>query len=243
LRRRAEATAAPSRSEIMRSVEGALRGAERAAELTQRLLAFSRRQPLEPRPVYVNRLVTGMSELLRRTPGESIAIETVLGGGLWHSYADPNQLENSIINLAINARDAMPDGGKLTIESANAHLDEGYASELEEVQPGQYVMLAVSDTGTGVTKEIIASAFDPFFTTKEVGQGTGLGLSQVYGFVKQSNGHVKIYSERGEWTTIRIYLPRLAGDKAIDEKGAISSRPSGDGTEIHSARRRRRSRT
>jgi signal transduction histidine kinase/DNA-binding response OmpR family regulator len=232
LRRRIDAAATPPRSELMRLVEGAMRGAERAAILTQRLLAFSRRQPLEPRPVDVNRLVTGMSELLRRTLGENIAIETVLGGGLWRIHADPNQLENSIINLAVNARDAMPNGGRLTIESANAHLDEAYAADQKEVQPGQYVMLAVSDTGAGMSKEVIASAFDPFFTTKDVGQGTGLGLSQVYGFVKQSNGHVNIYSELGEGTTVRIYLPRMLSDVAVDENIAISAMPAGDGNEI-----------
>jgi PAS domain S-box-containing protein len=232
LRRRVDASAVPMRSEIIRSVEGAQRGAERAASLTQQLLAFSRRQPLEPRAVDVNRLVTGMSELFRRTLGESIAIETVLSGGLWRVFADPNQLENSIINLAINARDAMPNGGTLKIESANALLDEAYAAEQPEVEPGPYVMLAISDTGTGMTEEVIASAFEPFFTTKEVGQGTGLGLSQVYGFVKQSNGHVKIFSELGEGTTIRIYLPRQAGDAAVDEDATISFMPAGDGNEI-----------
>jgi signal transduction histidine kinase/CheY-like chemotaxis protein len=232
LRRRLDAAVAPSRSEVMRSVDGAMRGAERAAILTQRLLAFSRRQPLEPRAVDVNRLVIGMSELLRRTLGENIAIETVLGGGLWRIHADPNQLENSIINLAVNARDAMPNGGRLTIESANAHLDEAYAAGQQEVQPGQYVMLAVSDTGAGMSKEVIASAFDPFFTTKDVGQGTGLGLSQVYGFVRQSNGHVKIYSEIGEGTTVRIYLPRMLSDGAIDDDIAHSAMPRGDGNEI-----------
>jgi CheY-like chemotaxis protein len=173
-----------------------------------------------------------MSELLRRTLGESITIETVLGGGLWHVFADPNQLENSILNLAVNARDAMPEGGKLTIETANSHLDEVYASKQQEVQPGQYVMLALSDTGIGMTKEVLESAFDPFFTTKEADHGTGLGLSQVYGFVKQSNGHVKIYSELGEGTTVRIYLPRLAGDATVDEEIAAGSMPSGDGSEI-----------
>ena len=232
LRRRAHGPGTPSRNEIIRSIEGATRGAERAASLTQRLLAFSRRQPLEPRSLEMNRLVTGMSELLRRTLGESIAIETVLGGGLWRVFADPGQLENAILNLAVNARDAMPDGGKLTIESANAHLDEAYTVEQEELQPGQYVMLAISDTGTGMTKDVIASAFDPFFTTKEIGHGTGLGLSQVYGFVKQSNGHVKIYSEPGEGTTVRIYLPRLMGDATVDETATADAMPSGDGSEI-----------
>ena len=232
LRRRVDALAGPVQGQIVRSVEGAIRGAERAASLTQRLLAFSRRQALAPRAVDVNRLVTAMSELLHRTLGESVAIETVLSDRLWRVYADPNQLENSMINLAVNARDAMPDGGKLTIETTNAHLDNDYESEQQDVEPGQYVMLAISDTGTGMTKEIIASAFEPFFTTKEVGQGTGLGLSQVYGFVKQSNGHVKIYSKLGEGTTVRIFLPRLQGEAAVDEDVAISSMPTGDGSEI-----------
>ena len=232
LKRRIDGSGVPSRAELSRSVEGAMRGAERAASLTQRLLAFSRRQPLEPRPLDANRLVSGMSELLRRTLGESIAIETVLGGGLWRIFADPGQLENAVINLAVNARDAMPGGGKLTIETANAHLDEAYASEHQEVQAGQYAMIAISDTGTGMTREVIASAFDPFFTTKEVGQGTGLGLSQVYGFVKQSAGHVKIYSELGEGTTVRIYLPRMVGEVAVDEEIAVGATPAGDGSEI-----------
>ena len=182
---------------LARSVDNAMRGAQRAASLTQRLLAFSRRQPLDPKPVDAGRLVTGMSELLRRTLGEQVAIETVLAGGLWRVLADPNQLEVSILNLAVNARDAMPQGGKLTIETANAYLDEIYAATQSEVVPGQYAVIAISDTGSGMTKEVQARAFEPFFTTKDVGHGTGLGLSQVYGFVKQSGGHVKIYSELG----------------------------------------------
>jgi PAS domain S-box-containing protein len=231
LRRRVDASAVPTRSEITRSVEGAIRGAERAASLTQQLLAFSRRQPLEPRAIDVNRLVTGMSELLRLTLGESISIKTTLSGELWRVYADANQLENSIINLAVNARDAMTNGGILKIESANANLEVDTAEQLA-VQPAQYVMLAISDTGTGMAEEVIASAFEPFFTTKDVGQGTGLGLSQVYGFVKQSNGHVKIDSELGKGTTVRIYLPRLAGDAAVGEDVAVSLAPFGDGSEI-----------
>jgi CheY-like chemotaxis protein len=152
-----------------------------------------------------------MSDLLRRTLGETIEMETVLAGGLWPTFADPNQIESAILNLAVNARDAMPGGGRLTIETANAHLDEPYAAAHAEVEPGQYVSIAVSDTGSGMPKEAIAKAFEPFFTTKEPGQGTGLGLSQVHGFVKQSGGHVKIYSEPGKGTTVRIYLPRYLG--------------------------------
>lgn len=232
LKRRIDVLGVASSGEVIRLIEGAERGAERAARLTHRLLAFARRQPLEPRPLDVNRLVAGLSEMLRRTLGESIAIETVLGGGLWRVFADPGQLENAILNLAVNARDAMPEGGKLTIESANAHLDEAYAAEQQEVTAGQYVVLAISDTGIGMTKDVIAAAFDPFFTTKEVGHGTGLGLSQVYGFVKQSKGHVKIYSEAGEGTTIRIYLPRLLGEGAVDDETAAGTTPSGNGSEI-----------
>ena len=184
------------------------RSAERAATLTQRLLAFARRQPLDPKPIDVNKLVTGMSELLHRTLGESMRIETVLAGGIWRVAADANQLENAILNLAVNARDAMPSGGKLTIETANAFLDETYANA-HDVKPGQYVVVCVSDTGTGMGKDVLQKAFEPFFTTKDVGKGSGLGLSQVYGFIKQSDGHAKIYSEPGEGTTVKLYLPRL----------------------------------
>lgn len=230
LRRRVEAAA--TRDDILHSVERAVRGAQRAASLTQQLLAFSRRQPLEPRAIDINHLVSGMSELLRRSLGESIEVETVQGPGMWPIYADPNQLENSIINLAINARDAMPNGGKLTIESANVELGEAHAFAQQEAKPGPYVMLAISDTGMGMTKEVIASAFDPFFTTKGVGQGTGLGLSQVYGFVTQSNGYVKIDSEPGQGTTICLYLPRLPDDAAVAEERAIESLPVSDGSEI-----------
>jgi PAS domain S-box-containing protein len=196
------------RSSLQRAADNAMRGARRAEALTQRLLAFSRQQPLEPTSVDVGRLVSGMSDLLRRTLGEQVAFETVLAGGLWRAFADPNQLEVAIVNLAVNARDAMPNGGKLTIETANVHLDEIYAAAQAEVVPGQYVLLAITDTGIGMPPDVKAKAFDPFFTTKDVGQGTGLGLSQVYGFVKQSRGHATIYSEVGEGTTVKIYLPR-----------------------------------
>jgi PAS domain S-box-containing protein len=200
---------------LSRSLDTAMRGAERAASLTQRLLAFSRRQPLEPKPVDLGRLVSGMSELLRRTLGEQIAIETVLAGGLWRVHVDPTQLEVSLLNLAVNARDAMPDGGKLTIETANVYLDESYAAWQAEVVPGQYVVISITDTGSGMTREVLARAFEPFYTTKDVGHGTGLGLSQVYGFVKQSGGNVKIYSEVGHGTTVKIYLPRLHSEHDV----------------------------
>ena len=197
------------------------RNADRAASLTQRLLAFSRRQPLEPRALDANRLVQGMADLLYSSLGESISVEVVSGSGLWQILADPNQLETAILNLAVNARDAMPGGGKLTIETTNAFLDETYTFSYKDVMPGQYVMIAVSDTGTGMTKEVLSKAFDPFFTTKEVGQGTGLGLSQVYGFIKQSGGHVKIYSEVDRGTTIKLYLPRLVTAAALDDRKEI----------------------
>ena len=197
---------------LQRSAGHAMNGARRAASLTQRLLAFARRQPLDPKAVDVNVLVSGMSELLHRTLGEHISIEAVRGAGLWRVEADQNELEAALLNLAVNARDAMPDGGRLTIETANAHIDEAYAASHIEVQPGQYVAISVSDTGTGMDEKTIIQAFEPFFTTKAAGKGTGLGLSQVYGFVKQSGGHVKIYSEIGEGTTIKIYLPRLHGE-------------------------------
>jgi len=206
-------------------IDSALEGASRAAQLTARLLAFSRLQPLEPRVLDINKLVGGMSELLRRTIGENLRVETVLAGGLWRTHADPAQLENAIVNLCVNARDAMPDGGKLTIETSNAHLDDVYAAAHSEVQAGQYVMISVSDTGAGMPAEVVERAFEPFYTTKGVGRGTGLGLSQVHGFVKQSRGHVKIYSEPGVGTTIKIYLPRNTGEV---DAGDTHVRPVGE---------------
>ena len=167
---------------------------------------------LAPQPLDANRMIANMSDMLRSTLGEQIKIESVSAGGLWSTRADPHQLENAILNVAINARDAMPGGGCLTIETANAYLDEAYARDNVEVEPGQYVMIAITDTGTGMAAEIIGRVFDPFFTTKPAGTGTGLGLSQVFGFVKQSRGHIKIYSELGAGTTIKIYLPRFMGD-------------------------------
>jgi CheY-like chemotaxis protein len=186
-------------------------GAKRAADLTQRLLAFSRQQPLEPKPLNVNKMVAGMRELLDRTLGETISVETVLSAGLWQVEADAAQLESSLLNLAVNARDAMPQGGELTIETANAFVDERSAKEYA-LKPGQFVLIAVSDTGSGMEPDVVAKAFDPFYTTKGVGKGTGLGLSQVYGFVRQSGGNVKIYSEVGVGTSVKIYLPRYVGD-------------------------------
>ena len=202
---------------VRSALDQVVRAAQRAATLTSQLLAFSRRQPLSPKPTDVNRLVQGMSDLVRRTLGENIAVETVLAGGLWRIEIDPNQLEIALLNLAVNARDAMPEGGKLTIETANTHLDEGYASHFAEVSPGQYVCICISDTGSGMTKEVMERAFDPFFTTKPVGRGTGLGLSQVFGFVKQSGGHIRLYSEIGQGTTVRIYLPRSIARLEIEE--------------------------
>jgi two-component system NtrC family sensor kinase len=199
-------------------IANAYQAADRAAELTKRLLAFSRSQPLDPHPIDANRLVAGMSDLLDRTLGETVAVETVRSAGLWLTEADGPQLEAAILNLAINARDAMADGGKVTIETGNASLDEFYCQSVEGVKPGQY------DTGTGMPQEVIDKAFDPFFTTKAAGAGTGLGLSQVYGFIKQSGGHVRIYSEIGEGTAVKLYLPRsfardkpVAGGKPADE--------------------------
>jgi signal transduction histidine kinase/CheY-like chemotaxis protein len=193
---------------VLRRIRNALLGADRGAGLTRHLLAFSRKQPLSPVPINLGRLIRNMTDLLRRSLGEQIQIETVIDGGLWNTLVDPAQVESAILNMAINARDAMPQGGKLTIEAGNAFLDDAYAAEHVEVTPGQYVMLAMTDTGTGMTPEVLAHAFDPFFTTKEEGRGTGLGLSMVWGFVKQSGGHVSIYSELGEGTTIKVYLPR-----------------------------------
>ncbi len=198
---------------MRRTTDSALKGANRAATLTQRLLAFSRRQPLAPKSIDLNKLIGGMSELMHRSLGETITIETVLASDLWRIEVDPSQLENALLNLAVNARDAMPEGGKLTIETTNSQLDEAYATTHAEVMPGQYVLICVSDTGTGIERNIIDRVFEPFFTTKDVGQGTGLGLSQVYGFVKQSGGHVKIHSERSDGTTVKLYFPRHAGDK------------------------------
>ncbi len=198
-------------------IENAIDGAKRGAALTQRLLAFSRQQALEPTVISVNRMISGLSDLLRRTLGETVRIEIVQGAGLWRINADGNQLENALVNLAVNARDAMPDGGRLTIETENTVLDRRYAAE-HHVDHGEFVMISVTDTGMGMPPDVIAKAFDPFFTTKGVGQGTGLGLSQVFGFVKQSGGHVKIYSEMGRGTSVKIYLRRFEGAVDLQEE-------------------------
>jgi PAS domain S-box-containing protein len=196
---------------VERYLENAHEGATRAATLTQRLLAFSRQSPLSPRVLDLNGLVARMSELLQSTLGERIGLETALAGGLWLTHVDPNQLESAILNLAVNARDAMPGGGKLTVETANMYLDDRYVAREIGLTPGQYVMVAVTDVGTGMAPEIVQKVFDPFFTTKSVGKGTGLGLSMVYGFARQSGGHVRIYSEVGRGTTVKLYLPRHFG--------------------------------
>ncbi|WP_249225547.1 ATP-binding protein [Tardiphaga alba] len=196
-----------SRDRLKRVIKSAAGGAQRAVVLTQRLLAFARRQPLDPKPLNVNGLLQGMSEFFQRTLGENIDIEIVGGAGVWQVEVDPSQMEAAILNLVVNARDAMNGVGKLTIETSNAFIDEAYAQQ-SGIRVGQYVLISVSDNGPGMPKDVQERAFDPFFTTKEPGQGTGLGLSQVYGFVRQSDGHVKIYSEVSEGTTIKIYLPR-----------------------------------
>jgi PAS domain S-box-containing protein len=194
--------------ELHRYMQAAAQSTSRAAALTHRLLAFSRRQTLDPKTVDGNRLVSSMEDLIRRTIGPAIHLEVVLSGGLWTILCDPNQLESALLNLAINARDAMPDGGRLTIETSNAWLDDAYTATQQDLRPGQYIAISVTDTGTGMSAPVMARAFDPFFTTKPIGQGTGLGLSMVYGFVKQSDGHIRIYSEINQGTTMRLYLPR-----------------------------------
>jgi len=193
---------------LARRLDHAMRGAQRAATLTKRLLAFSRQQPLNPTALDINRTLNGLTDFLRRALGEHVSLEIIGGGGLWPVEVDAAELEAAIINLAVNARDAMGEGGKLTVEASNSYLDEAYCRQNADVRPGQYVLIAVTDTGSGMPRDVIERAFEPFFTTKESGQGTGLGLSQVYGFVKQSGGHIKIYSEVGEGTTVKIYLPR-----------------------------------
>ena len=209
------------------AAQGAVR---RASALTHRLLAFSRRQTLDPKPTNVNRLLADIEELVRRTMGPGIAVEVVGASGLWSTLVDPNQLENAVLNLCINGRDAMPDGGKLTIETSNKWIDER-AARKHDLPVGQYVAICVTDTGTGMTPEVIAKAFDPFFTTKPLGEGTGLGLSMVYGFARQSNGQIRIYSEVGEGTTMCIYLPRHADDAVTEDEPVLTggTEAAGDG--------------
>lgn len=218
--------------EMRPAIEQALRAAERGAALTHRLLAFSRQQMLVARRVDLNRLIGDMDELLRRTLGEHVEIDLKLADRLWPALADIGQVENSLLNLAINARDAMPEGGKLTIETGNVHLDDDYASSNAEVAPGDYVMMAVTDTGSGMPPEVLAHVFEPFFTTKDVGKGTGLGLSMIYGFAKQSGGHAKIYSEVGHGTTVRLYLPRLTNQSIGSSPAAAAASQEGGGETI-----------
>ena len=217
--------------EIERYVAMAQHAAKRAAALTHRLLAFSRRQTLDPKPTNINRLISGLEDFLRRSVGPTVEIEVVGAGGLWTTLIDPNQLENAVLNLCINARDAMPDGGKITIETANKWLDKRSARE-RDLEPGQYVSLCVTDTGTGMSAETIERAFDPFYTTKPLGEGTGLGLSMIYGFVRQSGGQVRIYSELGDGTTMCLYFPRIHAEadreEVRDSGGDILPSPSGE---------------
>jgi two-component system NtrC family sensor kinase len=204
-------------AKVQRRADNAMHGAQRAATLTRRLLAFSRLQPLTPTPIDVNRLMGGLSDFLQRALGEEIELEVVGGGGLWPVEVDAAELESVLVNLAVNARDAMPKGGKLTVEASNSYLDDAYCSRHSDVKAGQYVLISVTDNGVGMTEDVVRHAFEPFYTTKQAGQGTGLGLSQVYGFVRQSGGHVKIYSEVGEGTTIKVYLPRFHGQAIADD--------------------------
>ena len=217
--------------DIPRFMDAASACAQRAGALTHRLLAFARRQSLDIRPNNINRLVAGMEDLLHRTLGEHIELECLLAAELWTAFTDANQLESAVLNLAINARDAMPDGGRLTIETTNVRLDEAYASLQEDVAPGDYVVIGVSDTGTGMPADVVAKAVDPFFTTKPVGEGTGLGLSMVYGFAKQTRGHLRIYSEVGHGTTVKLYLPRALQD-AVDLEHRVKEAPRGQGETI-----------
>jgi Histidine kinase-, DNA gyrase B-, and HSP90-like ATPase len=219
-------------------MDAASTSARRAGALTHRLLAFARRQSLDIRPNNINRLVGSMEDPLHRTLGEHIELECSLSTELWTTFTDANQLESAVLNLAINARDAMPDGGRLTIETTNVHLDEAYTSLQEDVASGDYVVIGVSDTGTGMPADVVAKAIDPFFTTKPVGDGTGLGLSMVYGFAKQTRSHLRIYSEVGHGTTIKFYLPRALQD-AVDLQKPVEEAPRGQGETILVVGRRR----
>ena len=213
---------------LERNLNNAMRGAQRAASLTSRLLAFSRRQPLDPKPLDVNKFLAGSAEFLQRSLGELVEMEVVGAAGLWDIEVDTNQLETALVNVAVNARDAMPNGGRLTIEAANTYLDAAYCQSIPELSPGQFVAICITDTGEGMDTDVVSRAFEPFFTTKEVGHGTGLGLSQVYGFVKQSGGHTKLYSELGHGTTVKLYFPRFKGECAEDEIEAPEILAQGD---------------
>jgi PAS domain S-box-containing protein len=217
--------------DIARFMDAASSSAKSAAALTHRLLAFARRQSLDTRPNDLNRLVRSMEDLLKRTLGERIELHCVLADDLWTALTDSNQLESAVLNLAINARDAMPNGGRLTIDTVNVQLDMAYTSHYEDVNPGDYVAISVSDTGIGMSPEVLAKAVDPFFTTKPVGEGTGLGLSGIYGFAKQSRGHLRIYSEVGHGTTVKLYLPR-AFQNAVDLTAVSNTPPRGQGETI-----------
>jgi PAS domain S-box-containing protein len=217
--------------EISRFMDAASTSAQKAGALTHRLLAFARRQPLDIRPNNINRLVGSMEDLLHRTLGEHIELECLLSAELWTALTDANQLESAVLNLAINARDAMPDGGRLTIETTNVRLDEAYTSLVEDVAPGDYVAIGISDTGMGMSADVVTKAIDPFFTTKPVGEGTGLGLSMVYGFTKQTRGHLRLYSEAGHGTSIKLYLPRALQD-AVDLEKPVEQAPQGRGETI-----------
>ncbi|WP_206606318.1 PAS domain-containing sensor histidine kinase [Steroidobacter cummioxidans] len=222
----------PERIRWRRRVDHALRAAQRAATLTQQLLAFARRQPLKPKPVEINHLLAGWTEMIRRTLPEKVHIRRLQDDAAGIAEVDANQLENALLNLVVNARDAMPDGGTLTIETATSSVTEDDAHLLPELKPGTYILICVTDTGTGMSPEVVERAFDPFFTTKMLGQGTGLGLSQVFGFVKQSGGHVKIYSRPGQGTTIKIYLPQSATteDQGPATLVAATAKPTRDET-------------
>ncbi len=231
-KRALESGQAAAQERLVRAIDQALTGAQRAARLTAHLLAFSRRQPLEAKVFDVNKLLRQLSTFLKPSLGEQVQLEVVGAGGVWLVEADETQLETAILNLALNARDAMPEGGKLTIEASNTFLDEIYCSRNAEVRPGQYVEISVTDNGVGMTSEVAGRAFEPFYTTKDTGQGTGLGLSQVYGFVKQIGGHVKIYSEPGHGTTVKIYLPRVKGATAAETPDLHDAKmPAGPGGE------------
>jgi signal transduction histidine kinase len=237
--RQAATLAGETHERLQRAIAHAMTGAKRAASLTQRLLAFSRQAPHKPERIDPNKLLIGLSDFLARSLGERISLETVGAAGIWLCEVDRVELESALVNLAVNARDAMPDGGKLTIETSNAYLDDAYCRQHEEVKPGQYVLISVTDMGTGMSREVSERAIEPFFTTKPTGQGTGLGLSQVYGFVKQSGGHFKIYSEPGEGTTVKMYFPRATGAATAAEQ---APEPASDGVWQRRSRPRGRGR-